>query len=325
MNAQSVEAHVLEAIDRAKRGLKNEDARIELKREWPVDHAKAARRIAGHCNAARSPWVLWIIGLGEGGEQGAIENHDAKSWFEAVRRFFNGISPECTDYRVIAGDMRVVALLFDSSRLPYVVRNAAYGDGGDKVELEVPWRELTTVRSARRDELIRMLMPLTPIPEIELVYGQVAFGRNSDEPVRWNGDVRLFISPTATGTTVIPMYKCKCVLRWTTSRGRRRIRLSTQPSVFDPTDSSLIKATYETIVCRGPGIVYLTFQELLRPNEPLDDPDGTLSVSITFGLLGAQRCPTLSFELHPLPHSTDGKFKRWESSPYEYPEVLPDD
>ena len=64
----------------------------------------------------------------------------------------------------------VVALLFETDRAPFVIKNQAYGSpGGGSVELEVPWRENTAIRSARRSDLIRLLAPLELLPEIEIL------------------------------------------------------------------------------------------------------------------------------------------------------------
>ena len=61
------------------------DSRVELKAEWP-DAVDAARRIAGHANAARGDPVLWIIGLDEKrGAIGAAVNELAK-WHPRSRR-----------------------------------------------------------------------------------------------------------------------------------------------------------------------------------------------------------------------------------------------
>jgi hypothetical protein len=52
MRRAELEAWVLEVLERVEQGKPVEDSRVELKREWP-DPERAARRIAGHANAAR--------------------------------------------------------------------------------------------------------------------------------------------------------------------------------------------------------------------------------------------------------------------------------
>ena len=62
MNSRQIESWALRVIDCVKRGQPNEDFLVELKRDW-IDEAKAARRIAGHANAARGENILWLIGF----------------------------------------------------------------------------------------------------------------------------------------------------------------------------------------------------------------------------------------------------------------------
>ena len=64
MNSRQIESWALRVIDCVKRGQPNEDFLVELKRDW-IDEAKAARRIAGHANAARGENILWLIGFDE--------------------------------------------------------------------------------------------------------------------------------------------------------------------------------------------------------------------------------------------------------------------
>jgi hypothetical protein len=61
---EQVEAWVLPIVDRVRERRSIEDDRVELKADWP-DIEKAARRVAGHANAAGGGSVLWIIGIDE--------------------------------------------------------------------------------------------------------------------------------------------------------------------------------------------------------------------------------------------------------------------
>jgi hypothetical protein len=65
MQSHQIEAWALNAIDRVRSGQPNDDARVELEAGWPDDPKKAARRIAGHANAARGTPILWMIGVDE--------------------------------------------------------------------------------------------------------------------------------------------------------------------------------------------------------------------------------------------------------------------
>jgi hypothetical protein len=59
-----IETYTISALDRLRKGQPIEDSRLEIKREF-IEHYKAARRLAGHLNASRGSWALWVIGVDE--------------------------------------------------------------------------------------------------------------------------------------------------------------------------------------------------------------------------------------------------------------------
>lgn len=77
-------------MDQIRRGRVPEDARVELKAEWPGDHAKVARRTAGHTNAALGEPVLWVIGLDEGRGVVGVPAVDTAVWLAGVMAHFDG-------------------------------------------------------------------------------------------------------------------------------------------------------------------------------------------------------------------------------------------
>src|SRR5262249_30446333 len=82
--------------------------------------------------------------------------------------FEGGIAPEMQwGQNVPIGDKAVVGMLFDSSRAPYVVKARV------AAETEVPWREGTRTRSARRQDLIRLLAPTIRLPRVEPIRGEL--------------------------------------------------------------------------------------------------------------------------------------------------------
>jgi hypothetical protein len=164
MRRAELEAWVLEVLERVEQGKPVEDSRVELKREWP-DPERAARRIAGHANAARGEPILWIIGADEQGERvTGAPREELANWWPRVEHGFESVAPSLTDLSVPRGDRVVVALLFDTTRAPYVIRVL-----GGTPEYEVPWREATRVRSARREDLLRLLLPATRAPTVEVL------------------------------------------------------------------------------------------------------------------------------------------------------------
>jgi hypothetical protein len=179
----------------------SEDSRVELKAEWP-DPIKAARRIAGHANASSGGPILWLIGVNEqrGVVGAAVE--ELSTWFARVKAQFEELAPVLMDVNVPVGDLTVVALLFETDRVPYVVKNSA----GGPVQFEVPWREATSIRSARRSDLIRVLSPLRALPEIEVLRAELEATR-AGKHLNWILDVDFYISVDAGHQVDIPYHR----------------------------------------------------------------------------------------------------------------------
>ncbi|WP_327585033.1 hypothetical protein OHA25_56605 [Nonomuraea sp. NBC_00507] len=172
MRAIEIEAWVRRIVDRVERGSVVEDGRVELKSIWPDDANKAARRIAGHCNASAGEAALWIIGVDEKSGVAGVSGQDMAAWWAKVKSEFDSQAPAVRDLIVNIEGKEVIALAFETDRAPFVVRNPSYGkSGGGPVEREVPWRDGTSVRSATRADLIRLLLPTTALPTIDVISG----------------------------------------------------------------------------------------------------------------------------------------------------------
>ncbi len=164
MTKQQIEAWALRVIAQVKQKHQNEDAFVELKTEW-IDAQKAARRIAGHANSAHGEDILWLIGVDETSGPVSLPTNDMANWLSQVCSHFNELPPEIIDLNIPVDGTTIVALLIQTDRAPFVVKNASYGQqGGGPVELEVPWREGTRVRTATRANLISMLTPTLKLP-----------------------------------------------------------------------------------------------------------------------------------------------------------------
>jgi hypothetical protein len=79
-----------------------EDTRVELKSTW-IDVNNAARRIAGHANAARGAEILWVIGLHE--KQGIVgaKYQELSEWYSKVQSQFESLCPQ-----LLLGDVRII-------------------------------------------------------------------------------------------------------------------------------------------------------------------------------------------------------------------------
>lgn len=209
-----------------------EDARVELKAEWPADAVKTARQIAGHANASRGQRILWIIGLDEGRRRAqALEHMELADWWSKVRRYFDGVAPELRNIVVPVPGGEVTALEFDGSRGPYVVAT----EGGGRVSREVPWRESNGTRSAFRHEVMQSLVAAAEVPELELVRGEISiverhpdrYSGETDDRHYLRGSFTVYVS--ALEPAMLPQHR----QRWTI--GSERLgRLPASPVVSPP-------------------------------------------------------------------------------------------
>jgi hypothetical protein len=213
MNPRQIESWALRVLDCVKNGQPNEDFLVELKTEWPTDYNKVARRIAGHANAARGEKILWLIGVDEKQKEvkGADTSVDLANWYSTLTSQFDELSPSVTPLNIPFDDVVVVALLFETERAPFLVKNAS----GGAVSREVPWREHTSTRSARRADLIRLLAPLELLPEISLL-GDIKLtarleGKDSVGNHHFGGlslAAEMYIVPRNGNRIVIPFHQC---------------------------------------------------------------------------------------------------------------------
>lgn len=121
MRTHEIENWALNIIDRVKAGHPNEDHRVELKAAWP-DPYKAARRIAGHGNAARGESFLWLIGVDKKLGVKGVSMTDLARWYAQVESQFDGLAPDMTPLNIHVDGNTIVALLFESDRAPFVIK-----------------------------------------------------------------------------------------------------------------------------------------------------------------------------------------------------------
>lgn len=208
MNKRQIEAWALQIIDGIKDGALTEDSLVELKRTFP-EAPKAARRIAGHANAARGESILWLIGVDERqGIVGINNDIDLASWWPQVESCFDGIAPYLTDLIVPSEDKRVIALLFETDRAPFVVKNSY----GGAIQFEVPWRSGTKIRSAKREEIIRIIAPLERIPDLEITHGYFYLVEESDFD-EYFLSIDIYMIPKTDERVIVPFHKCSISVR----------------------------------------------------------------------------------------------------------------
>lgn len=323
MRKHEIESWALRIIEQVESGQPNEDYRVELKAQWP-DAKKGARRIAGHANAAHGEPILWLIGVDE--EKGAVgvNNEELASWYAKVKAEFDGLEPQIMrDLNVPVEGKTVVALLFETDRAPYLVKNPAYGQpNGGPAQLEVPWREARSTRTASRSDLLRLLSPIQKKPSFEIlaawlkVYPELgppaaSGGRaysHDPKSFTWKLHMDFYVAPRTDARVVIPFHHCRAsfdvpghiprtqlgsiVMKPLSSLYHRRNDITTR------IDSLTIEITRYEVLINGPGKVMLLGEETL-PKAEIDWEETEVRVS----LLPVDSAHPISFfeTLHKVP------------------------
>lgn len=190
------ELRVLKLIDAAVAKKPVESSYVELKATWP-EAKQAARIVGGMCNAAGGQPVLLLIGVDEkAGRITNASNVEVADWNATLRAEFDREAPSLIHtLPVHKEDTTVVALLFDSSRAPYVLKNpVANQPGAGPVQFEVPWREGNAIRSARREHLLRILEPEARSPVLEILSGSMMYRPGENDCWDYDLDLELFAS-----------------------------------------------------------------------------------------------------------------------------------
>lgn len=285
MRNQEIEYWALKIVDLVSKSKKVEDSRIELKADWPEDSNKIARRIAGLANAAGGEPVLLLVGLSEEtGITGIPSGKDTASWWPKVIAEFEGGHPAMKDLRLEAHEKPILVLCFETDNAPYVVKNAAFGSSPTAVSLEVPFREGTSVRSARRSDILRILVPKIKMPVAEIIRVGI------NEKIAVYGDLRIgydvnfsiYLTPVDQTPIGFPLHKIEGYLEFESGK---TTPLIIQHINVDPKNPDIQK-TSSGIIFKGPDT--MTIYAYARP-----DPEEAFiseNVSLVFKLFS----PTLS-------------------------------
>jgi len=270
MTKIELEAWVLAIARRLESNSAIEDDRVEVKSNW-VHPGKAARRIAGHANSARGEPILWVIGLDEKAGVVGAERNKFSDWWNQVKAEFDGLSPSVELLNVPVGEKEVVGLLFDTSRFPFVVKNP----NGGAVQYEVPWREGTAIRSARREDLIEILAPMQRLPDLELLSASLTVSKRPGERGEYWGtfDSDVYLTPMGEEPLVIPFHRCEVVISIPgISVETKRVYLSppTSHSAAGSQNRSLtIETSGDELIVRGPGHTFMRCQFGTKQSPPL--------------------------------------------------------
>lgn len=185
------------------------------------------------------------------------------------------------------------------------------------MELEVPWREARATRSARREDLVRLLTPVARLPESEVLRASLQISErplsddNYPEPPRpgpRTGHLSkdLHFVPRSAEPIVIPFHRCNvsAAIGGGQEIHFNKIRL-VPPTVHSfhsggfasRPDSVTVEGTSSELIVGGPGSA-----KLLGEVEPETRPLGSDSparILITLAVAGAELPLTIDFLISP--------------------------
>lgn len=245
-----IEDWCLAVAQRVLAGEPVEDDRVELKSSW-IDAAKAAQRIAAHSNSATPDAALWIFGLDEKSQSApGASKFEFSSWWAAVEARFDGKAPGCRVLAVPFNEATLVAVLFDTTDAPYVVKNPTSG------QLEVPWREGTRSRPARRQELVRLLAPRKSRPKLVCDHAHLRVVRVGDA-VRCDFSLRVVFVIDGESLRTFLADDIECDLHVCGVKAC----LSLSFCILDEGANGESRATRQFLALRGTNVVRLQFAE----------------------------------------------------------------
>ena len=233
-----------------------EDSLVEFKRDWPTDAAKAARQIAAICNSARGDDVLWIIGFDETNGVVGCSSGDFQAWWPSVVAAFESEYPNLVEVVVNVESNVLVAMMFETDRAPYLVKNPQFGTAGVTIRYETPYRSNASTNSATRSQLISILGPQMRKPEFEFLF---LHGELKDYPSIENPFslcIHTYITPT-TSRLVIPAHRSSVKLLSADGKEYNGFRLVPSPGGHRSAyNSEKIYSTPHELVMHMPGLVH---------------------------------------------------------------------
>lgn len=253
LTRQQIQERALRLLDRVRKCSVREEDLVELKSAWPTPPAKVARRLAAMANASRGVPFFWLIGIDESGVTQPIENQ-LDEWWPSVSSRFEEVAPRLTTISTEG----IYALYFEPVDTPYLVRNPGFGVGGDIAEFDIPWREATTTRSATRAQLLRILVPKSAQPLIEIRDARVSVGPSTLSPdsLTLGAYARLYLIPASRERVVMPLHLMQVRL-WI---AEQEIQTKLSARYTGTSDQgSLVIQTDRELILDGPGEAEINF------------------------------------------------------------------
>lgn len=319
MKPHQIESWTLSIIERIEKGQPIEDSRVELKADW-IEPINAARRLAGHSNAARGNKILWLIGVDEKKGVTGVNYQDFAQWHKQVESHFDEIAPRSMSFNIPVSGKTVMAILFETDRAPFLVRNPFFGKpGGGSIEREVPWREGTSIRSANRADLLKMLSPLQMLPTFEVLSGYIEVNKTQRaDKISYFGRLHLslYAELLPEMRTIIPFHRCSADIFFIDSGKRFSLEdmKLRPPYVFrdggqSENASLTIDSTYEELIITGSGRVALEADINFEENP--DSMGNALKVNILLSPIGSEQNISVIAEMVKSDVKVGGHALKW--------------
>jgi hypothetical protein len=297
-----------------------EDAWVEVKGAFPSDTRSIARQLAGHANTARGEPILWVFGLDERRGVVGVSYAELANWWPQVAAHFDGEAPAFADANVRAEGRALVALVFDTTAAPFVVRTTTSEGAGEGKDRDVPWREGTRTRSARRHEMLGLLVPWIRVPEYEVidVYADSRPSARQEEAslsLDWSIDLWLYLAPISPEPVVLPFHHTRMWVRsaddgeaWAAPRVFISIP-NPQGAAFRTPATATVTVSATEAVLTGPAMVIVSSHfTTVAEGFPADRP---LRVGFTLSPFAAAR--TVTEEVEVLPRKPTGvEHRTWQ-------------
>jgi hypothetical protein len=239
-----LEAWASEIVQSVGRKQLQEDDRIEFKSEWPSDHYKIARQIAGMANAAGGHEVVLLIGVNPEKPQPFIGTGgtDPSEWLPGVlKQFSEGHCPDHVVFQPRFGEYHCVAIVFDSSNAPFLIKNSSYGTSGHVINAELPWRSGTNTRTARRSEILSLMHRNAGRPHLEILSGGA--GRTLEQ----NGGIwvqfKLYAMTVNGQRLIMPFHR----MTWSFDKGSERVTVAESKVYYYPNERDSVQVSSSDI------------------------------------------------------------------------------
>ena len=186
---------------------------------------------------------------------------------------------------------------------------------GGQPSFDVPWFDTSdgAVRSAGRQELVKLLAPLQDLPTFTVLEAELTFYHNPHAApggkllYRWTLDGSLYAAPAGDARVVVPLHRCHFGIA---SAGDRFVSEGTDLSLTADKTSTGVRVTESAALIEGLGRMFVygcgsTGQREIAWQEPM-------SVRIDLTPAGHDRAAIALADLRPEPVRESSQAGRWK-------------